>query len=371
MNVCIYTKSEFSEADGEHILQNFLGARWVSHEISCNEAQSLFGKTIDSALEEGLRQFRNLLGTKGGRGGEGPDVKNVKDSEGNTYHVLPGGVPHLAEPIIKTRELENGVHEVQAKLGDIKQLGWAIAKLKSQFPGATFDIDEIKGGMKAESGYLNDRVGMRAGIGGRDYFRGLLKSVFNLLGVNNPSVALMPCFDGVRDYVLRGSGDDKNHIRWLATADKLPVVDLGPVDHFVCIYSCGGNVDGIVQFFGGISHGVRLTDCYDGPEFSYGYQVNPFRNSEPPETRAPAFDPGSFPRFEDGFDAPGPDVWTVYGARVSQLMTTYYDIASEAEISRIVDRILMPHVGEELSQARVDELINEVLKFIVSRVRKD
>jgi hypothetical protein len=175
----------------------------------------------------------------------------------------------------------------------------------------------------------------------------------------------------VRDYVLKSTGDDKNHIRWLATADKLPIADLGPVDHFIGIYSCDGNVDGIVQFFGGISHGVRLTDCYQGPEFSYGYQVNPFRNSEPPETREPVFDYRNFPRFEDGFDAPGPDVWTVYGARVSQLMKAYYDIASEAEISRIVDRALMPHMGEELSPAIIDELVNEVLKFMVSRVRKD
>lgn len=40
MNRCIYTKEYFETADGEHILQNFLGARWTSTEISSNEVTS-------------------------------------------------------------------------------------------------------------------------------------------------------------------------------------------------------------------------------------------------------------------------------------------------------------------------------------------
>lgn len=371
MKTCIYTKNEFSAADGEHILQNFLGARWVSNDISCNEVQALFGETIDSALEQGLRQFRNLLGTKGGRGGDGPDLKNVEDSKGNKYHIQPGGVPHLAQPIIATNQLEDGSHVVHAKLGDMKQLGWAIAKLRNQFPNASWNIEELKGQLTSEKQYLNDKIHLRAGIGGREYFRGLLKAAFNLLGANDSNIAFRPCFDAVRTFILEGTGEDRNHIRWLATTDRLNIPDLGPFDHFVGIYSQGETVDGIVQFFGGISHIVRLAANYDGPEFCFGYQVNPLRDSTPAETRTPNFDPQQLPRFCDGHEKPGPDVWPIYSAIFSRLLESYYDMGSKREISRIVDEVLIPHEGEILSEEVVGELVEQMSKFIVTRIQRN
>ncbi len=75
MPQCIYCKGTFDKADEEHILQNFLGARWDSPLIVCNSCQKHFGKTIDVAFEQGLQPIRNLLGTRGGRGGEGPTLK--------------------------------------------------------------------------------------------------------------------------------------------------------------------------------------------------------------------------------------------------------------------------------------------------------
>lgn len=371
MKTCIYTKMEFEAADGEHVLQNFLGARWVSHDIACNEVQKKFGETIDSALEEGLRQFRNLLGTKGGRGGEGPDLKNVEDSGGNRYHLQPGGTPYLAEPIIVTRELPDGTHAVQAKLGDMQQLGWAIAKLRDQFPDAKWDIEDIRSRLTAEKEYLKDRVHLKAGIGGRDYFRGLLKATFNLLGANAADIALLPCFDRLRAYVLDGNGDDANHIRWLATPDRLGIAAIGPFDHFVAVYSRGGKVDGLVQFFGGIGHIVRLSDSYDGPGFCFGYQVDPLREGDPAETRTPAFDPDELPKFEGGHVLPGPDVWPVYRALFSRFIEAHSDRAIEGEIARIVNEVVLPHEGEILSEEVVGELADKVARFFASRIRVD
>lgn len=371
MAICIYTKNEFHSADGEHILQNFLGARWVSSDIACNEVQILFGKTIDSALEQGLRSFRNLLGTKGGRGGEGPDLKNVQDSNGNKYHLLPSGIPHLAEPIIITQHLEDRRYTAHVKLGDKKQLGWAIAKLRNQFPNASLNIEEIEGNLTSEKQYLNDKIHLRAGIGGRDYFRGLLKAAFNLLGANASNIALLPCFDALRAYILDGIGEDASYIRWLATTDRLAIRKLGPFDHFVGIYSQGAAVDGIVQFFGGISHIVRLTVNYNGPQFRFGYQVNPLRDSSPAETRTPDFDPRQIPRFDSGYEEPGPDVWPIYREIFSQLLGTHYDLASKREISRIVDNVLIPHDNEILTEEVIGELIKELSKFIITRIKRN
>lgn len=370
MKTCIYTKTEFANADGEHILQNFLGARWVSHDISCNEAQSIFGETIDSALEAGLRQFRVLLGTRGGRGGDGPTIKNVEDTKGNKYHILPGGTAVIAEPVVSISELESGTHAVQTKFAGMKQFDWAVAKLRSQFPGASWDIEEIKGKLTSETEYLDDRIHLRAGIGGRDYFRGLLKVAFNLLGVNAADIALQPCFDPLRNYILNGVGAHGSHIRWLATADELAVEKLGYFDHFVAICSNGKSVDGVVQFFGSIGHIVRLTNNYDSQDFCYGYQVNPLRDTDPAENRQPDFDAGQLPRFDDGYDDPGPDLWPIYQALFSRFMKNHYDFATKKEISRIVDGVLAPHEGSLLSEEIIGEFAEQVSKFMVSKLRK-
>lgn len=372
MKTCIYTKKEFAAADGEHILQNFLGARWVSHEISCNEAQALFGETIDSALEQGLRQFRNLLGTKGGRGGNGPTLKNVDDFEGNKYyHIQPGGIPYIAQPIITTNQLEDGSHVAYIKLGDMKQLGWAIAKLRNQFPKAPWKTEDLAKQFTLEAEYLNDSIQLSAGIGGREYFRGLLKAAFNLLGAKDSRIALRPCFDTLRAFILAGTGEDKNHIRWINTTDKLNIPELGPFDHFVGIYSEGENVDGIVQFFGGISHLVRMTSNYDGPKFRFGYQVNPLRDSNPSERRELNFDPQHLPRFAHGHENPGPEVLSIYRAIFSRFLEGYYKMASEKEISKIMDEVLIPHEGEILSDEIVGELVEQVSKFIVTRIHRN
>jgi hypothetical protein len=253
----------------------------------------------------------------------------------------------------------------------MKQLGWAIAKLKKQFPNAAWNIEELKGQLTSEKQYLSDKIHLRAGIGGRDYFRGLLKAAFNLLGANDSCIALRPCFDTVRTFILEGTGEDRNHIRWLATTDRLNIPDLGQFDHFVGIYSQGNTIDGIVQLFGGISHIVRLTCNYDGPGFHFGYQVNPLRDSDPAETRMPHFDPQQLPQFDSGHEKPGPVVWPIYRAIFLRLLENHCGMASKREISRIVDDVLIPHEGEIMSEEVVGKLVEQMSKFIVSRIRKN
>jgi len=349
-------------------MQNFLGARWVSHDIACNEIQSQFGGTIDTSLAHGLRQFRNLLGTRGGRGGEGPDIKNVEDTSGNKYHMRPGGVPFLAEPLIETQELDDGSHVIRATLGDFKQLGWAVAKMQTQLPNSRFDIGEIKNNLKPSNDYLTDPLELTAGIGGRDYFRGLLKAAFNLVAANSTEVALLRCFDALRSFIVDGNGRDADHVRWIATADPLPFPQLGLFDHFIAVYSRGESVEGVVQFFGGISHLVRLTDSYDGPDISFGYRVNPLRDSDPPETRQPEFEIGIIPGFDGGHESPGKDVWGIYSTLFVDFMHKYYQRAEHIEIERIADEILSPYDGKLLSSQARHKLLERMTSFIASRL---
>src|SRR5271154_6807131 len=101
MNTCIYSKSQFDRATAEHILQNFLGARWTSSTIVCDEVQAAFGKTIDAEFAEALKAFRTILATKSGRGDDPPTLKGLETADGQKIDMQPGGKPRLAKPHIK------------------------------------------------------------------------------------------------------------------------------------------------------------------------------------------------------------------------------------------------------------------------------
>jgi hypothetical protein len=368
MYKCIYTKNDFSIASGEHILQNFLGARWTSTEISSNEAQKQFGETIDVALEQGLKEIRNLLGTKGGRGGPGPSLKNISGTSGVNYTVLPGGAPTIAAPFIKTKLLPDGKHEIQVVMGDQNQLGWALAKISESFPAATFNIDELKPHLVETNTYMNEKLNLRSGLGGDEFFRGALKSVFNLLGVSNTEVALLPILDSVRQFILHGSGTCPNFVHWLTDLNEVALPKLGEFDHFVGVYSKDGNIDGYIQFYGEIGYLIRLGTGYNGPGFSYGYLVDPFRESEPAEIRNPEFIVNNIPQFDSGASLPTELIWPSYSKRFSRILEKYYKRADSKNISRIVEENLLPHQGEIITSEILFKLSRDLAEYITHRI---
>lgn len=370
MKQCIYTKTLFESSTGEHILQNFLGTRWTSNEIASNEVQDKFGKTIDVALEQGLQPIRNLLGTKGGRGGSGPTLKRIETTGGQKVNLSPGGQPEIAEPFIKTKQVDGNLHEVQITLGNEKQLGWAIAKLKSEFPTAKFDIEELRGKMNPRQGYLDGQVHLKMGFGGDDFFRGILKSAFNLLGVQNSTAVLSDEFDPVRDYILNCNGENSDFIRWAADIDPLKIPALGEFDHFLCVYSEGNSVFGAIQLFGEISYFLCLSSNYSGAEFKYSYLVDSLREADPAEVRNVDFDPALLPKFFVQHKMPGSDVWPVYSEKMSRLMSKWYKKADRDMLSKIVDEVLLPHDGEMFTRELKGELIQKVTDYFARRITK-
>ncbi|MBC7499107.1 MAG: hypothetical protein H7315_01145 [Herminiimonas sp.] len=293
MTICIYTKTVFTDAKAVYILQRFFGSKWVSRDIACNAVQSSFEQTIDIALEEGLGDVHKLLA-----------CHNDEMDGGKTPFVVAS----------------------RATRFETHRQGWATGVLRKFFP-------EVAWGARPRA--TTDRAGadvqLSPRIGGKTYFRGLLKAAFNLLGANSPDLALMSCFDSARNFILNGVGDEKKYIRWLNTSDRLPIMALGPFDHFIGIYSNGAAVDGIVQFFGGISHIVRLTDDYSGPDFRFGYQSDPLCDSIPCEIKLSMFNPQRFPRFDDGHASPGPAVWPVYGAVYSRFLENYVNVRLQSD----------------------------------------
>lgn len=364
---CIYTKEQFETADGEHILQNFLGARWTSSEISSNEAQGLFGSTIDVALANGLKEIRNLLGARGGRGESGPSLKNISGSEGTRFTVDPGGKPNIAEPVIKTIQIPNDRHQVQVVLGDMKQLGWAATKLRERFPDARFDTEDLRQHAVAQSGYVSEHLNYKIGLGGDDFFRGALKAAFNILGASDADTALLDVFDEVRTFILSGVGDCKRFIRWINVVEEIALPKIGEFDQFVAVYSKDGFVDGYIQFYGEIGFLLRLAEGYSGREFCYGYLVDSLRETVPAETRNPDFSKEKIPAFESGSSLPNEVVRSTVSARLSRILERYYRRADTQNLSRIVDEVLLPHVGETTTKEMIGELSQKAAEYIAHR----
>jgi len=357
---CIYTGTEFPQASGEHVLQNFLGARWTSNRIVCNEAQELFGRTIDAELEKGLREFRALLGTKGGRRDPGPTLKRVQGSKGTTFHLLPGGIPALAEPIVKDTVSADGTVTVDVKAADIRQLAWAVAQIKRKYPRAPLDIGALRNTLSPRTRYVDEKIHLRSGLGGTDFFRGALKSALNLLGVTENETALSEHCDSVRNFVLHGIGHARNHVRWLTNETAINLPRLGEFDQFLGIYTRDGAIEGYVQFFGEIAYLLRLSDNYHGPDFCHCYTVDPLRESVPAESRSDTLDISTIPSFVAGSEIPNDEVLPVYSERVNRLLTKQKDRAVKIELGRIIEEVLLPHEGEILTDELLNELTNRV-----------
>jgi len=364
MHTCIYTHNEFESATGEHILQNFLGARWTDSTIACNEIQKLFGETIDSAFAVSLNGFRTLLGTLGGRGGSPPSIKNVSDQQGKIYHLTAGGQPSLARPVVDVRFRTDGSAEVHIELGDENQMDWALHILREKYPNLQFDPIEAAQNAVRSRDHLESPLHLQFGIGGPDFFRGALKAVFNLLGATNRGLALSASFDDLRSFIVHGTGDSDSFVGWPTSSVPLAIPRLGSHDHFLAVWSRCGIVGGFLQLFGEIPFVFRLGSGLSFDDFCASYLVNPHRDTKSAEMRSRDFDPSSLPSFDSCPHLPGLDVWAAHKIRIGRFLTEYRRRADAKVVYDIVDQVLGPKDGELISQEDADEIYKRLIKFV-------
>jgi hypothetical protein len=368
---CIYSLEDFEIADGEHILQNFLGARWTSHEIVCNELQSQFGTTIDAALEEGLKPIRNLLGTLGGRRDAGPPLRNLPATTGEILDLQPGAKPRLREPVIQEHPLPDGRIQVKAQLGKRNHLNWVFAKIREKYPNAHIDEAQAASSARAVRGFVDGSVTLSVDLGGDDYFRGMLKACFNLLGVTYRHIVFQPCFDPVRKFIKDGVGRSARFIRWVEFSERLATSQVGPADQAIFIVSREKSVEGVVQFFGDIVHAFQLTDAYDGPPLRCGYVVDPFREAQPAEDRNPSFESQNIPEFPKQALTNTAAATRAFRARLERIVTLYYERSQRQMIEATIRDVLRENGGavftEQMANQVAERLARQALRLPTSQ----
>jgi hypothetical protein len=345
-HACIYTRIPFESATREHILQNFLGARWDSNEIVSSDVQQTFSTTIDKALELGFQEYRLLIGSKGGRGGE-PRPLKVETTTGKSALLQPGGFAKLAEP--KVTPNPNNPEEFQVAISSASDAGWAAAKIREYFPN--IDMDALMAALREKAQHPGpqppdpqDRLHLMPCIGGEEFFRGILKSLFNLLGVNHPALALDSIFDPVRAFILTGVGGSRAFGRW-PVRPPLPLPQLGEFDHFIAVYSRSGVVEAFAQFFGAFHWTFRLASNYSGQEFCYAYCVDPLRQADPAEDRRPAVTAISFAPFEDGRIQHDEETWSYGQQQAVAFLQRHVRRAHEQTLNADVERLIRDTLG--------------------------
>ncbi len=146
------------------------------------------------------------------------------------------------------------------------------AKVRKMYPGRQLQFPAESTQERSQE-YLQKPVHIPITLGGPEFFRGLMKSIFNLLGENRPDLALNSAFDSQRSFVLRGQGDLKNFVRF-STSSELPIEErLSEFDHFIGVWSEGEQVFAAAHLYGGIHFLFRLTNQSVGESFSFGYLV--------------------------------------------------------------------------------------------------
>lgn len=335
MNSCIYCGLGFQTANGEHVLQNSLGARWTTEIIVCNKCQKDFGDTIDPAVGEGFAWLRNLFDIFTGRGKRASTIKKLLTPGGRVVDLEPGGLPRLNQPHIEVEEASPDKVIGRISAGNEQQLEWGLKLLQDRFPGATLDRDSLIATLKTVSAPLGEEVRVKANIGGIDYSRGILKSCFNLYAVSFPHAAREDCFGPLRDFVLHAEGNVSDFHRWPVVSDSFP--RKSGLEHRIAIVRRGRSIEGIVSLFGYIDQVVRLCDNYEGDEPQQcSYRIDPLRERQPAEERNFSFNETDVLQFGEQPPLLGPENTAALAANLQETGAFHF---RHRTINKIADEL--------------------------------
>jgi hypothetical protein len=366
-DVCIYTGTHFNTSTYEHILQASFGARWECNTLICQEMQELFSGAIDYAVADRIAMYRTLFGTQNGRKIDPPAIRNTTAADGTKYHLMPGMEPHLARGTYKLEKKDDGTVGVQFTVSDNRQFPELLARFKRENPDLKFEAPNLDEGVRSPS-YLTGPLHLQSVIGGRDFFRGILKSAFNLLGVNRPDIAQDPAFTPLKNLIVHDKGDTDDFVRWVTSAEPLPIEAVGDIDHTLAVWNKDGEVFGLLQVFGDIPFLLKLAEGAKAEDLYFGYSVDPLRNAKPAESRNPKIDLSGIPSFADAPAKPEAFLRQAFASRLSRIMRKAHNASVEKQVERIVEGVLLPHDGKPFTQEMLDELSRRMGEFVAHLV---
>jgi hypothetical protein len=295
-------------------------------------------------------------------------LRRLQSDNGQLFDLEPGGSPRLAAPIVRIDKQPDGQRVAEILLGDFTHVHWALSILRREIPNLSVDNGSLWDSRRTVQ-LPESIVQVSFDLGGQDYFRGMLKSCFNLLALNCSEVIYRPCFDALRSFVTNGDGSFQRFIRWSTSKESLPIPKLGIIDHAILIVSRGSSVEGIVQLFGEVVHPLQLTNDYSGEIIQCGDLVNPFRDTDPSEIKELDFAEEAVPLYSKQSSCLDSAVLGAVQHRISRLgRVASRERASQAIIENTIREVLKDHVGTTLTPDLLEPFLNGLLDRVADHL---
>lgn len=273
----IYTCKEIVHDSNEHILLNALGGKLQASGIIDKKTNDTFGQTIDQDLLKMVEPFRVILNIRKGDGGSPPFLRAVTSEDSSRVDILPGGVPTLAHPSMKT-EAVGGRKVLNASFRTIEEAKKHISVWAARHAPNMVVNEILKQAIEKSSQPTLD-FELVLNPGGR---RCIAKMACNLFSLANRPCFLMSDFDVIRDFVREDSAgcmsidalvhavDSPLDINWDRTG-------YSSLDHVIGFDLINGQVVGFVVLFGYLQFRVQLgRSSIPLNKQRSTYRVNPF-----------------------------------------------------------------------------------------------
>ncbi len=273
----IYTGKEIIHHSSEHVLLNALGGKLQTTGIIDKNTNDLFGQTIDNELLKLIEPFRVILNIRKGDGGNPPSLRGVTSEDGRRLEILPGGVPRLANPSMKT-EAVGGSNVLNASFRSIKEAQKHIAAWVARH-APDMVVNEILNQAVEKSDQPNCNFQLILNSGGR---RCIAKMACNLFARANQSFFLISDFDLIRNFVREGSVGNLSFDDLVHAVDSPIKIDWdrmghSSLDHFIGFDVVNDQVVGSVILFGYLQFRVQIGRSSVNIEKKRStYRVNPF-----------------------------------------------------------------------------------------------
>lgn len=363
----IFTLERIVTATEEHILPRCLGGRLAKVGLIDKTTNDETGHMIDAKLDEALRSIRVITGAMSSDGKPPRSLTSVMGDDGKPYTVAVGGVMRQA-PQISTRKLDSGETLIQGSVPDEAALRDMLRK-HARRSGKKLDhlVQDFTSSSKKRV-EAAPALPFSCEVWDTGARRATAKIACNLLAFAAPDLFLDAAFNGVREYVLKGT---ELAVHPVQAVDARASEGMGPLDHLVRVdLQSSGVVSALVVYFGHLAFVVQLGVLAPREPLSVAYRVDQLGGTDRLNATVDLDVP--VPSFADAAASPDDDVAKLAGAQLERLLPVALEIQRRLWFDRIFreeEQRFFAEIGErELTESEARTFIGTLAARFVEEL---
>jgi HNH endonuclease len=272
---CIYCKNKSFQYDcgsKEHVILSSLGGIKASKNICCEVCNNRLGNEIDEPFADNFSFFSTMFNITTGRKKKASILKNEVEYNGNIYDLQPGGKFKLSKGSVRFKD--SGGFSIVA--GSREQAITLLEQAKKKSKESTEDSMKIEA--KSTRVFLPPQE-KKLDIGGNLQFRSAAKMLITYLATCiKPDRLRDGSFDKTISFIDENSSDFlETYIGDCGLLFNLDRYNISNINHRVFIFASQEKriVVGVLELFGAIRYTVKLSNVWNGPDFSRAYVIDP------------------------------------------------------------------------------------------------